>query len=85
MVFARGFRRVNGGFDITLVDLSPRMLEQSRRLNPECRHLPGEMRSVRLDERFEAVLVFDAINHMTTESDLLASMCTARAKPGSRF
>jgi SAM-dependent methyltransferase len=65
-------------FDMTLVDLSPRMLEQSRRLNPECRHLTGDMRSLRLDERFDAVLIFDAISHMQTEADLLATMRTAR-------
>lgn len=71
-------------FDMTLVDLSPRMLEQSRSLNPECRHLTGDMRSLRLAERFDAVLVFDAISHMQTEADLLAAMRTARAhlKPG---
>lgn len=66
-------------FDMTLVDLSPRMLDQSRRLNPECRHLTGDMRNLRLDARFDAVLVFDAISHMTTEADLLATMRTARA------
>ena len=71
-------------FDMTLVDLSPRMLGQSRRLNSECRHLTGDMRSLRLEERFDAVLVADAISHMTTETDLLATMCTARAhlEPG---
>jgi SAM-dependent methyltransferase len=66
-------------FEMTLVDLSPRMLEQSRRLNPECRHLPGDMRSLRLGESFDAVLVFDAISHMTTVADLFAAMRTARA------
>ena len=66
-------------FEMTLVDLSPRMLESSRGLNPECRHLTGDMRSLRLEERFDAVLVFDAISHMTTEADLLAAMRTARA------
>lgn len=66
-------------FEMTLVDLSPRMLVSSRRLNPECRHLTGDMRSLRLDERFDAVLVFDAISHMQTEADLLATMRTARA------
>lgn len=71
-------------FDMTLVDLSPCMLEQSRRLNPECRHLTGDMRSLRLEERFDAVLVFDAISHMASEADLLATMHTARAhlEPG---
>ena len=66
-------------FDMTLVDLSPRMLQQSRRLNPECHHLAGGMRSLRLAETFDAVLVFDAISHMTTVTDLLATMQTARA------
>jgi len=65
-------------FDVTLVDLSPRMLEQSRRLNPECRHLSGDMRSLRLRETFDAVLIFDAISHMTAEADLLAALSTAR-------
>jgi SAM-dependent methyltransferase len=65
-------------FEMTLVDLSPRMLEQNRRLNPECRHLIGDMRTLRLGERFDAVLVFDAISHMTTEADLLAALRTAR-------
>jgi SAM-dependent methyltransferase len=65
-------------FDMTLVDLSPRMLEQSRHLNPECRHLTGDMRTLRLEESYDAVLVFDAISHMITEADLLATLRTAR-------
>lgn len=71
-------------FDMTLVDLSPRMLDQSRRLNPDCRHLTGDMRDLRLAERFDAVLVFDAISHMQTEADLRATLRTARAhlEPG---
>lgn len=66
-------------FDMTLVDLSPRMLDLSRRLNPQCRHLRGDMRSLRLGETFDAVLVFDAISHMVEERDLLATLRTARA------
>lgn len=66
-------------FDMTLVDLSPRMLDQSRRLNPGCRHLQGDMRHLRLAEVFDAVLIFDAIGHMTTAEDLLAALRTARA------
>lgn len=58
---------------MTPVDLSPHMLAQSRRLNPDCRHLTGDMRSLRPGQRF------DAISHMTTEADLLATMHTARA------
>ncbi|GAA0309614.1 class I SAM-dependent methyltransferase [Rhodovulum strictum] len=67
------------GFEMTLVDCAPRMLDLSRRLNPDCRHVPGDMRSLRLDERFDAVLIFDAISHMEGLDDLKAALATARA------
>ena len=35
-------------FDLTLLDLAPEMLAESRKINPECRHLTGDMRDVRL-------------------------------------
>jgi SAM-dependent methyltransferase len=68
----------------TLVDLSPRMLETSRRLNPDCEHVAGDMRSVRLGRVFDAVLVQDAVLYMTTEEDLRAAMTTAfvHCRPG---
>lgn len=62
---------------MTLVDLSPRMLAMSRALNPECEHLEGDMRSVRLGRTFDAVLVHDAIMYMTIEQDLGAAITTA--------
>lgn len=64
-------------FAMTLVDLSEPMLEVSRRLNPECEHLQGDMRSLRLNRRFEAVFVHDAIDYMTTEEDLRRAIDTA--------
>jgi SAM-dependent methyltransferase/transcriptional regulator with XRE-family HTH domain len=71
-------------FTMTLVDLSPHMLDVSRALNPECRHLVGDMRSARLDESFDAVFVHDAVDYMTTEDDLRAAVATAYAhcRPG---
>jgi SAM-dependent methyltransferase len=68
----------------TLTDLSPAMLEESRRLNPECEHLPGDMRTLRLGRTFDAVLVHDAVVYLTTEDDLLRAMRTAHAhlRPG---
>lgn len=71
-------------FEMTLVDLSPRMLSVSRKLNPECRHVRGDIRSVRLNRTFDAVFVHDAICHMTTERDLRAVMQTAHehCRPG---
>jgi SAM-dependent methyltransferase len=64
-------------FEMTLVDISPRMLRVSRRLNPESRHMKGDIRTVRLGRLFDAVYVHDAICHMTSEEDLLAVMRTA--------
>lgn len=71
-------------FTMTLVDLSPGMLAVSQTLNPECEHLLGDMRSVRLGRLFDAVFIHDAIVYMTTEEDLQQAMATAYAhcKPG---
>jgi SAM-dependent methyltransferase len=71
-------------FDLTLVDLSAGMLEMSRRLNPECDHHQGDMRAVRLGAAFDAVFVHDAIDYMTTETDLRLAIETAFAhcRPG---
>jgi SAM-dependent methyltransferase len=64
-------------FDCTLTDLSARMLALSRGLNPECEHVEGDMRSLRLGRVFDAVLLHDAVVYMTTEDDLLAAATTA--------
>ncbi|HLY32504.1 MAG TPA: class I SAM-dependent methyltransferase [Ktedonobacterales bacterium] len=64
-------------FDLTLVDRSPQMLEVSRALNPECEHVLGDMRSVRLGRTFDAVFIHDAIDYMTTEADLRQACETA--------
>ncbi len=64
-------------FRCTLTDLSEPMLALSRDLNPECEHLVGDMRSLRLERTFDVVLVHDAVVYMTTEDDLLAAARTA--------
>ena len=71
-------------FDAVAVDLAPRMLELSRRLNPGVEHHLGDMRTVRLGRVFDAVLIHDAISYMLTEDDLRAAFGTARAhlRPG---
>ena len=71
-------------FDLTLVDLSPEMVAVSQRLNPECAHHVGDMRTVRLERKFDAVFVHDAIEYMTTEDDLRQAVKTAYAhcRPG---
>src|SRR5260370_24502811 len=41
-------------FAMTLVDLSPRMLSVSRRLNPERQHIDADIRTLRLCPTFDA-------------------------------
>ncbi len=71
-------------FALTLVDLSEEMLAVSRRLNPECAHHQGDMRTLRLGRDFDAVFVHDAVDYMTSEADLRAAIDTAFAhcRPG---
>jgi SAM-dependent methyltransferase len=64
-------------FEMVLVDPSPGMLEVSRALNPECEHVQGDMRTVRLGRRFDCVFVHDAVAYMTTEDDLRRAIGTA--------
>jgi SAM-dependent methyltransferase len=63
----------------TLVDLEPAMLELNRRLNPECEHIQGDMRSLRLKRVFDCVLVHDAVSYMTSRTDLASAIATACA------
>jgi SAM-dependent methyltransferase len=66
-------------FLCTLTDVSPEMLALSRTLNPECEHLEGDMRSLRLGRTFDVVFIHDAISYLTTEADLRAAVETAAA------
>ena len=71
-------------FDCTLTDLSPEMLALSRTLNPECEHLEGDMRTLRLGRTFDVVFIHDAISYLTSEADLHAAIETAfvHVRPG---
>ena len=71
-------------FELTLVEPSPAMLAVSRELNPECEHVQGDMRSVRLGRQFDAVFVHDAVCYMTSANDLRKAMETAfvHTRPG---
>ncbi len=64
-------------FAMVLVDRAPGMLALSRVLNPECEHVEGDMRTVRLGREFDAVFVHDAVCYMTTEADLRQAIATA--------
>lgn len=62
---------------VTLVEPSTGMLAHSRRLNPECEHIAGDMRTVRLGREFDCVFVHDAVMYMTSEADLRKAIETA--------
>ena len=65
----------------TLLDLAPAMLDLSRRLNPECEHVQGDMRTVRLGRVFDCVLVHDAVSYMASRADLQSAIATASRTP----
>jgi trans-aconitate methyltransferase len=64
-------------FACTLSDVAEPMLALSRARNPECAHVAGDMRTLRLGRTFDAVLAHDGITYMTTEADLRAAIETA--------
>lgn len=69
---------------VTLTDISPEMLTVSRELNPECQHVAGDMRTLRLGMLADVVFIHDAIDYMTSLDDLRLALETAFAhcKPG---
>jgi len=71
-------------FDCTAVDLSQPMLDNCMTLNPDVPCVAGDMRDVRLGRVFDAVLIHDAIDYMTTRADAQAAIATAYAhlRPG---
>ncbi|MFP4501714.1 MAG: class I SAM-dependent methyltransferase [Candidatus Hydrogenedentota bacterium] len=71
-------------FAVTAADAAPAMLRQARTLIPGLRCLAGDMRTLRLDHAFDAVIIHDAILYMTTAADLHAAFATAAAqlRPG---
>lgn len=71
-------------FTLTLTDKSRAMLDISHKLNPECEHIQGDMRNIRIKRLFDSVFVHDAVSYMTTFSDLCMAVETAfiHCKPG---
>jgi hypothetical protein len=71
-------------FECTLTDVSSAMQTLSRAQNPECEHVIGDMRTLRLDRTFDALLIHDAVVYMTTTNELFQAARTAHAhlRPG---
>ena len=74
-------------FQVTGVDKSAAMLELARQLNPEVNYISGDMRSVRLENTFDAVVTIDSIAYMVTVEDLRGMFATvfSHLKPGGVF
>ncbi|HAH10937.1 MAG TPA: class I SAM-dependent methyltransferase [Alphaproteobacteria bacterium] len=74
-------------FKMTLTDLSADMLRISRNINPDLTHIQGDMRSLRLNEQFDAVLIHDAIMYITSAADLarVAQTAAVHCKPGGKL
>ncbi|MBM3297169.1 MAG: class I SAM-dependent methyltransferase [Candidatus Aminicenantes bacterium] len=71
-------------FKVTGVDVSPGMLAIARKRNPDVVYIEGDMRTVRLRDRFDAVAIPDSIGYMTARGDLRRAVETSRRhlKPG---
>jgi len=63
-------------FKITSLDISEDMLTLAKKLNPEVNYKYGDMRTIRLEERFDAVTILDSINYIKTVEDLQRTFIT---------
>ena len=68
---------MKGHFTLTLSDLSSEMLANSRKVNPECEHVVGDMRTLDLGRSFDLVFIHDAIMYATDEASVRATLATA--------
>jgi len=66
-------------YECFAVDRSPAMLAQCRQLIPHVPTVEGDMRDVRLGRAFDAVLIHDAIDYLTTPDDVRRTLATVTA------
>lgn len=71
-------------FVLTGVDISQGMLEIARQRHPDVEYIEGDMRSLRLQRQFDAVVIPDGIDYMASLAELSMAMVTAAThlKPG---
>jgi SAM-dependent methyltransferase len=67
------------GWEVTGVDYSPDLLERARAAAPELRFVEADMRTLDLDERYDAVTcLFDSIGYPQTDEGVVAALASAR-------
>ncbi len=66
-------------FQISSLDINPPILQLAKRLNPEVEYRIDDLRIARLGRKFDAVVIHDAICHMTSLEELRAAFLTAHA------
>lgn len=64
-------------FSVTGVDISPGMLNKARTAHPDIEYLEGDMRTLRLNRQFDAVVIPDSIDYMASQEDLQQAIQTA--------
>lgn len=76
------------GYELTGVDLSEEMLKVARATAPQLSFMQGDVRSVRLNRKFDVVAsLFHVMSYQTTNADLRAALATLREhlSPGGMF
>lgn len=64
-------------FTLTGVDVSTGMLDIAKQINTDVSYVLGDMKTIRLDERFDAVVIPDSIDYMCTLEDLHTTILNA--------
>jgi len=74
-------------FKVTSLDISEGMLILAKKLNREVSYHHDDMRTIRLEERFDAIIALDSINYIKTVKNLQRTFITAyeHLKPGGVF
>ena len=71
-------------YQVTGIDVNEPMLAVARQLNPEVTYQIGDMRTIELNQQFDAVAIPDSIMHLLTVDDLRQAMATVgrHLRPG---
>ncbi|HWJ71285.1 MAG TPA: class I SAM-dependent methyltransferase [Sphingobium sp.] len=72
------------GFTVTGVDAAPPLLELARQRYPQARWIKADLRSLDLGERFDAILAWDSLFHLSAQAQRIAlATFRAHAAPGA--